>query len=201
MGGMPQIRAFSPADADALYEVCLLTGADGDDATAQYSVPTLLGEVYVGPYLALEPEWAWVVEHEGGVAGYILGTPDTTAFEERCEREWWPALRERLPLGTFAAGSPDADVAGLIHEPLRAPPAVVRDYPAHLHIDLLPHVQGHGLGGSLMGTLFEALRARKVPGIHWGVSPTNVRAVGFYEHLGFEVLHRDPHVILMGSRL
>ena len=201
MGGMPQIRAFSPADAAALYEVCLLTGADGDDATALYSVPTLLGEVYVGPYLALEPEWAWVVEHQGGVAGYILGAPDTTAFEQRCEREWWPALRERLPLGAFAAGSPDADVVGLIHEPRRASPAVVRDYPAHLHIDLLPRVQGHGLGGALMATLFDALRARAVPGIHLGVSPTNLRAVGFYEHLGFEVLDRDPHVILMGFRL
>jgi len=62
-------------------------------------------------------------------------------------------------------------------------------------------VQGHGLGGALMSTLFEALRSHSVPGIHLGVSPTNPRAVGFYEHLGFTVLERTRDVVLMGLRL
>ena len=198
---MPLIRPFAPADTADLYDVCLRTGADGRDASGLYAVPTLLGEVYVGPYLALEPDSAWVVEHEGRAAGYVLGAPDTAAFEAACESDWWPALRERYPLGGFPEGSPDAEVVQAIHHPHRSAPWLAAAYPAHLHIDLVDSVQGLGLGGSLIGTLLGALRERGVTGIHLGVSPANVRAIGFYEHLGFTVVERLASATVMARRL
>ncbi|MCR1983093.1 GNAT family N-acetyltransferase, partial [Cellulosimicrobium cellulans] len=88
-------RTTDPAEVDRLYEICLRTGASGADASGLYTDPRLLGEVYLGAYLALEPQLASVVEADGVVAGYVLGARDTAAFEDRCEREWWPPLRAR----------------------------------------------------------------------------------------------------------
>jgi ribosomal protein S18 acetylase RimI-like enzyme len=198
---MPLIRPYRPEDRDALYDVCLRTGDDGGDATSLYRDPHLLGEVYVGPYLEFEPDWAWVVEGDAAVAGYILCAPDTPTFERRCDRDWWPALRGRYPLGAVAAGTADAGVVDLIHDPPRAADALLEHYPAHLHVDLAPEVQGLGLGGALMTVLLDSLRTHGAPGIHLGVSAGNPRAIGFYEHLGFEVLSSSAGGATMGLRL
>jgi hypothetical protein len=100
-----KIRTYQPADEQTLYEICLLTGDSGEDATALYRDPRLLGEVYVGPYLRAPAALALVGSDDDGVAGYVLGVPDTIAFEEWCEHSWWPALRSRYPLGTFPDGA------------------------------------------------------------------------------------------------
>jgi ribosomal protein S18 acetylase RimI-like enzyme len=161
----------------------------------------LLGEVYVGPYLAFSPQYAWVIADEQAVLGYVLGVADTAEFERTCERLWWPGLRERYPRNAFPAGSEDDNIVRLIHSPPSAPEALLHEYPAHLHIDLAPEAQGLGLGAALIGTLVDELRADGVPGIHLGVSTANSRAVGFYEHLGFEVLERSQEALTMGRML
>ena len=198
-------RTTDPAEVDRLYEICLRTGASGGDATSLYQDPRLLGEVYLGAYLALEPGLAFVVEDAGAggagiAAGYVLGARDTAAFEARCEREWWPALRARYPVGSFAEGSRDEALVGQIHDPHVTDPAVLGAYPAHLHVDLLPSAQGGGNGRRLLGTLFDALRADGVPGIHLGVAEDNTSAIGFYEHLGFSRLDVEEGLVL-GLRL
>jgi ribosomal protein S18 acetylase RimI-like enzyme len=71
-----------------------------------------------------------------------------------------------------------------IHQPLRADPALLVSYPSHLHIDLLPRMQGRGLGRQLMETLLAALRASGSRGVHLHVGRANERAAGFYQHLG-----------------
>ncbi|HET6665226.1 MAG TPA: hypothetical protein VFG94_13245, partial [Acidimicrobiales bacterium] len=92
---MPRLRAWRPTDHDAVYDICVRTGAAGEDATRLLRDPALPGHVYAGPYLVLAPDLAFVVEDDDGVAGYILGAADTTEFEDRLEREWWPGLRRR----------------------------------------------------------------------------------------------------------
>jgi ribosomal protein S18 acetylase RimI-like enzyme len=157
--------------------------------------------VYVGPYVQFAPEYASVAEVDGSVVGYVLGVADTAVFQRTCERLWWPALRKRYPLATFASGSDDDNVVRLIHEPPIAPITLLHDYPAHLHIDLDAPAQGLGLGRALIGTLLDALAANGVAGIHLGVATENARAVGFYEHLGFGVLERSTGGLTLGKRL
>ena len=94
---MAEIRALRREDRDALYAICLKTGDAGQDATALYRDPELLGHLYAGPYAALEPESAFVLEDDAGIGGYIVGARDTYAFETRLEAEWWPGLRARYP--------------------------------------------------------------------------------------------------------
>jgi ribosomal protein S18 acetylase RimI-like enzyme len=191
------IRAFRPEDERALYDICLRTGDSGEDATAGYGDPDLLGTVYVGPYLRLAPSLAFVGEDGDGVAGYVLGVADTRGFEQACEREWWPMVRSSYPPSVFPRDSPEGRLVGLIHAPPTADEDVVERYPAHLHIDLLPRLQGGGYGRRLLETLFSALAEAGVSGVHLGVGLANRRAIGFYEHMGFTVVrtHTDSQVM------
>lgn len=197
----PTLRSYEPRDRAALYAICLETGDGGADASTLYRDPTLLGEVYVGPYVDFEPEWARVIQQQDRVSGYLLCAPDTLAFEERCEREWWPALRARYPRHSFDEGSADQNMVEHFYNPHRSDPELATRFPAHLHIDLLPSTQGLGLGGGLMLDLFERLRAARIPGLHLGVSNSNTRAIGFYRHLGFVPQAVDGGATIMGVLL
>jgi ribosomal protein S18 acetylase RimI-like enzyme len=196
------IRRARAADAPALYDICLRTGADGGDATAAYADPRLLAEVYVGPYLALEPDLAFVVaDDDDVVGGYVLGARDTAEFEDRCEATWWPPLRARYPLDAWPGDGPDAAIVRMLHRPHRADPGVLERYPSHLHVDLLPAWQGAGWGRRLLETLFAALADAGSPGVHLGVSRRNPDAVAFYRRMGFAELAGDDGGLTMGRSL
>lgn len=196
-----RIREAAPGDRGACYDICLRTGDAGGDASSLYTDATLLGEVYAGPYLALAEGLGYVAEDDAGIAGYVLGTADTRAFEAACEASWWPQLRARHPDPGPHPGTPDDRVRGLVHRPPIADEDVVRACPAHLHIDLLPRLQGTGTGRSLMERMLARLRAEGAPGVHLGVARTNEHAIGFYRHLGFGPLAEDEHSLTLGRSL
>jgi ribosomal protein S18 acetylase RimI-like enzyme len=198
-GAMPVIRPALAMDLPGAYRVCLLTGDSGRDASAQFRNPDLLGHVYVGPYVTGEPDLALVVADGEGVAGYCLAVANTRAFERWCEASWWPTLRAQYPLPADA--TPDGELVGLIHAPAPAPEAVLRDYPAHLHIDLLERTRGLGLGRALVERQLTALRDRGVPGLYLDVARDNANAIAFYDHLGFAAVHELDRSILMARRL
>lgn len=196
---MLRIEAAALHDLSGAYRTCLLAGDAGQDATALYRDPDLLGHVYVGPYLAQQAGTQLVVVDEEGSAGYLLSADDTLRFEDWAETAWWPPLRVRYP--RLDDGSADAEVIRLIHEPPRTPTEVGQEFPAHLHIDLRERARGTGLGRTLIERLLSELRGREVPGVHLGVDATNTNAIGFYEHLGFREVDREPGGLLMGLRL
>jgi ribosomal protein S18 acetylase RimI-like enzyme len=178
------IRPAVASDRDAIYDVCLRTGDAGRDASGLHADGELFGDVWVGPYLALRPHLAFVAESDAGVDGYVVGAEDTAAFEADCAARWWPALRARYPDPPGDRDlAPDQRLHRLVHHPPSSPPEVLTEFPAHLHVNLLPRAQGHGAGRRLLETLFAALPG--VPGIHLGVAAENERAVAFYAHLGF----------------
>jgi len=184
---LPNIRPYEPRDLDDLYRISLATGDSGADATHLYRDHKLVGHIYAGPYGVLSPQTAFVVEDEQGVAGYIVGALDTRAFEAQAEASWWPTLR---PLYADPTGTPyenwDADQlrSYLIHHPSHSPSALLECFPSHLHINLLPRLQGQGLGRRLLDMWFETLAAMGSAGAHLGVGPANHRAQRFYRAYG-----------------
>ena len=193
------IRPATPADSDALYEICLLTADSGADATALYSDRKLPGYVWAAPYGALEPDFAFMLADGERTLGYVIAAPDTAAFEARLERDWWPNVRKAVA-GMVPTRKLDEGVLSRIAKPEAHLDFLAADYPAHLHINLLPEAQSGGWGRRLIETELDALRRAGVRGVHLGVSPTNERAKGFYSHVGFEDLSRDGKV-LYGMRL
>jgi len=195
-----EIRPYHPSDMGTLYRVCLMTGDCGQDASSMYRDPELLGHIYVGPYVIYEPQLSFTLTHQGAPCGYVLGARDSQSFYARCERDWYPVLRQRYPLPSPEDASLDAGLIRDIHAGHHPHPDL-GDYPAHLHIDLLPVAQGQGLGRKMMETLLDQMRALGVRSVHLGVSEANQRAVGFYEHVGFHQIVAHPGWIAYGMRL
>ncbi|MEM7034004.1 MAG: N-acetyltransferase [Chloroflexota bacterium] len=194
------IRPYHPTDLTAVYRICLLTGDSGSDGSHLYSDPDLLGHYFAAPYAVLEPELAFILTHHGKPCGYVLGVADTATFGKRCEQAWFPPLRHHYDLPDETDTSRDAWMIRSIH---RGHDQVnpLPDYPAHLHIDLLPEGQGQGWGRKMIERLLSQMEALQVPGVHLGVGNKNSGAIGFYEHMGFHRLKEHETYTVYGMKL
>ncbi|HET9665353.1 MAG TPA: GNAT family N-acetyltransferase [Desertimonas sp.] len=195
------IRAVNDADLEAVYDICLRTGNAGNDASSLYRDPTLLGSIYVGPYVMLPEGRGFVATDDRGVGGYVLGTLDTRSFEEACEARWWPALRARHADPGPSPSTPDDQLRVLLHRPATAPDEIVEGHRAHLHIDLDPRLQGIGVGRRLIDRLLAWMVEEGATGVHLGVDRNNERAVGFYRHLGFVTVLDVGDALYLGRAL
>lgn len=194
------IRDFRPEDLPDIYRICLLTGDSGLDASGLYRDPDLLGHFYAAPYPIFEPDMTLMLEDEDGVCGYVLGVRDSNAFRDWMEAVWLPPLKARYRLPPESDDSRDARMIRVIHRGYQ-PDKAVAQYPAHLHIDLLPRAQGSGWGRRLTSAFLDRLRASQVPGVHLGVGKRNTGAIAFYERLGFTRLQEHPLSFVYGLRL
>ena len=139
------IRPCTFDDEQAAIAVCLRTGDAGNDASALYNDPHVLGHRYVSPYLHLSPELAFVLEDpEGSVCGYVLAALHSDAFYRRYVDEWLPKMRQ-LHSQSSSDDRTDKDdgniIEGFYNDSLESF-RLFEDYPSHLHIDLLPGAQG-----------------------------------------------------------
>jgi ribosomal protein S18 acetylase RimI-like enzyme len=187
------IRLARPADRAAAYYVCLKTGDHGRDGEPFYrDDPDALGRMFVGPYLAYEPELSLVVEDDGGVCGYCLAALDSRAFYARYDHEWRRRLCEQFPApsGDPATWTRAAMVHSWYHQPDYFCPEPYELYPSHMHIDLLDRARGQGVGRRMIEQLMDELHKRGSPGTHLNVSVLNTPAMAFYRRLGFHELTR-----------
>ncbi|CAG9298216.1 GNAT family N-acetyltransferase [Celerinatantimonas diazotrophica] len=193
------IRHAKLTDKPALYQICLQTAKAGEDATGLYSDQEYPGQLYVVPYLLFEPQFAFVLEMDQQVVGYVVATADTAHFEKTLGELWWPQLRTQYASREEIAPL-DHKVLGQIRNPSQASPELLERWPAHLHINLLPQAQSGGWGRKMMTHQLCALKDAGVSGVHLGVNLANEKVCQFYEKVGFETIFRS-HAIYMGLRL
>jgi GNAT superfamily N-acetyltransferase len=183
-----EIRGFVPGDLEALYAISLATGLAGRDAAQLYADPKMIGHIYAAPYARLVPAAVRVAQTRDSVVGYVVGVPDTSLWEDRLERDWWPRLRAQYPdPGDLpqSAMTPDQRRAAMIHRPTRTPRSVATAFPAHLHLNLLPLAQGRGVGTRL----FDAWqRSQNIGAMHVGVNRANDAGIRFWTKSGFAPL-------------
>jgi ribosomal protein S18 acetylase RimI-like enzyme len=205
---MAHIRPYRDADLRAVYDVCVRTADAGGDARGKYRSDDLMPDLFAGPYVFLEPDFAFVLDDGERPVGYVLGTPDTAAFARAYRERWIPRLADRYappPEEPEPPASPDDEMIALHYRPERLLWPGLDAYPAHLHIDLLPPFQGAGHGRALMETFYAAAARAGAPGVHLTVLAANTRAIGFYRHLGLRRL--DPaepgeaRVVYLGREL
>lgn len=193
MGTMVTLRPFEPDDLDAMYAISLATGDAGGDAARLHDDPRLIGHIYSAPYALLAPDLAIIAADEQGVAGYVVGALDTSAWEERLEQDWWPKLRReyRDPGGPRETWNADQRRAYLIHHPGRTPAMLSHAYPAHIHLNLLPRIQRRGVGSALLDAWLRLAAAGGVTTAHVGVNRGNAGGLRFWEAQGFTTLALD----------
>ncbi|MBF0679612.1 MAG: GNAT family N-acetyltransferase [Devosia sp.] len=197
---MITLRPYQDGDLEALYEICLVTGDAGKDASPLHNDRQLVGHIYSAPYGALEPHNVFVAKDAEGVAGYIVGTYDTLAFAEKLETDWFPALRQRYadPSGLTPA---DLQRVEAIMKPHEAPTELVANYPAHIHMNLLERLRGQRVGTRLLDAWRDQARANGVKRIHLGASRSNAGGVAFWTKSGFDPLITIGSTVWFGMTL
>lgn len=198
---MPRIRPFRGGDEAAVADICVKTADAGADATGIFDDDAIWAEVFVLPYVHRHADLAYVVEADDGrVAGYIVCAPDTTQFEQWFHDEWWPMRGARWPMPESEQSRQDGTLIYAYSRRGGAEPYADR-YPAHLHVDLLPELQGQGWGRRLVETLVAALSVRGVTGLHLAASTDNAAAIAFYPRVGFTPLPSHTGVQAFGMEL
>ncbi len=205
---MISVEAYQDKYLPDLYRISLATGHLGGDASGLYDDPKMMGHIYSAPYGTLEPSLVLLAMDEQGVAGFALGAADTQAWEDKLEREWWPRLRSHyqdpsdLPPTEWTQ---DQRRAHMIHHPARVLPEVSSQYPAHMHMNLLPRVQGAGVGSRLLEAWFDLLAPLGPKAVHVGVNRQNEKAVRFWSRSGFDEIRlaaaEPDRTLWMGRRL
>jgi ribosomal protein S18 acetylase RimI-like enzyme len=191
----PFVRPYLEEDHDAVYDVCVRTGAASSDARGLYRTDDLVPDIYAGAYLLIEPELAFVLDNGDRAVGYILGTADSRRFVRAYRDRWIPRMRER-----YAEPSPQAEPVTEEDRKLAVmfnPESMLRPelapYPAHLHINLLPGYQRRGFGRVLMAEFLAAAARHGAPAAYLAVYPSNTGARAFYASLGWrEVRSSEP---------
>ncbi len=194
---MITIRPYTPADRADVADICVRTADGGSGAAGLYSSDTLIPDIYALPYVDREPELAFVADNGERAVGFVLGTADTVTFADWFTADWWPT-RARQYSGTTKR---ERALVAAAEDSNRMLGAGIDEYPAHLHINLLPEAQGHGLGRQLIESLAEALVARGIRGLHLVVGATNTDAQAFYRRVGFTELAADADGVTMGKKL
>lgn len=190
------IRAATEADRDQIAKICLVTGNKGSDATGQFGDHLTLADVYALPYLEGPSCFVLVWDVGGEPRGYILGALDTAAFQEWFVREWWP----RVGRAHERVTADDEWLLDCAADPRRMLIPQLADYPAHLHIDLLPDQQGRGAGRQLVEAACALAAERGAPGIHLVADLANPNVEKFYPRVGFEELARGDGLVTYGRR-
>ena len=196
--GQIAIRSASKSDLASLYYVAAKTGNSGTDATGMFRNDDMIGEVYVGPYVTLAPDTSFALVEDDIPVGYGLCVLNTDSFQRTAHESWWPQLQKK-----YSALIAYAESEWLIHEifnPTPSPKSILKDYPSHGHIDLLPHVQGQGWGRRIMETMEACLCGLGSPGFHLRVSAQNERGLGFYATLGYHEIARRDDEVVVGKR-
>jgi ribosomal protein S18 acetylase RimI-like enzyme len=201
---MMDIRLATLADETRLYEICVLTGDSGKDATGIFQQPNLLGDIWVGPYLHLSPEYCFVVDDNAQAVGYCIATLDSTSFETVAAALWWPAkqaIYTKPDIAQKDSWSRDERLAHLIHNPLTSPIEFLEEFPSHAHINLVAEMQGKGWGKKLMEEMENSLREAGSPGVHLILSSKNLNALAFYQAIGYHVIFEREGEIGVAKKL
>lgn len=152
----------------------------------------VLLETYNNYYTEFEKDFAFVLYDEkiDKVCGYIICAFD---FDKYIKKYLLYNCSNIAKISLKSAVQSAAD--GLVYLPFK------REYPSHLHIDILSEYTNGGWGTKLMKTLLEKLKEHSSSGVCLCVGSDNSGAVSFYEKCGFKKLKSLSGAYIMGKKL
>ena len=150
-------------------------------------------------YADTTPETCYVLDDGNGrVVGYCIGTADTTSFAQRWRNVFTPTIDAKLvPHANIQTGDPQMERPDIKHfrkavyeadcSMLQPWPQMLEQYPAHLHIDILPEYQRKGWGKVLIHNFLGTVKSMGATGAHLDMVQSNTSARAFYEKIGFQI--------------
>ncbi len=182
------IRLYEEKDKDAVRHICLAT-ADNPNPSKYES--NFLLNTYCNYYVENEPQNCFVaVDENDNAVGYILCAESFDIFYKTFTKKY---ATKHLHFKTIYR------LASLMSIFEQKKNKV--DYPAHLHIDLLPEYQQKGIGKQLINTLFKHLESKGVKGVMLSVFVGNKGAINFYQKCGFTKVKTGPTSIVFAKKL
>jgi len=129
--------------------------------------------------------------------GYCIGSVDTTTFAKRWRDTFTPTIDSKLVPGPGVRCDDSLmerdEIKGFRHavhnancSMLQAWPQTLEQYPAHLHIDILPEYHRKGHGTVLMNAFLDAVMGQGAAGVHLDMVQHNVTGRAFYDRVGFQ---------------
>jgi ribosomal protein S18 acetylase RimI-like enzyme len=184
------IRPYHPGDESTVRRICFETALFGGPMAGHFDDPQLVSDTLLMYYLHYEPEHISVADAEGRVAGYVAGARDTRVFMRRYALYVAPRLGFDL-IGRGHVVRPrslEVIVAGLRNGSrwARIRRRVVRDYPAHCHVNVDADFRRTGVGNELLERFEAQLVEEHSPGIH--VTTETEAGKAFFAAAGFRVL-------------
>ena len=194
---MIEIRQCTLEDIQYIYEISYATGLDGGPANEVCKDPLKVGHYFSAPYLHFEIDICFVATVDNIPKGYVLGTTDTIKYTNWLNSTWLPKIRTQYDFGTSDNLHP---LEAFLNDVIQNDTKIDKDlipYPGHLHIDILPELQGRGMGRKLMETFFKRCREKEVSKVHLVVSKDNPGAMAFYKKMGmYEICDYDDSLAL-----
>lgn len=178
------VRAYEPRDKQAVRDICDATSTVGSKREE-------LLLLYCDYYIEMEPQNAFVLVNERDEAvGYVICAADLRKHKRLYKEHYIKRL------SAMNRASAAHKRAALLHSSL-----FYRNYPAHLHIDILKEYTTHGYGRLLMDALCEKLRSSGVRGVMLGCGENNKNAHKFYERYGFTLISKAAGTYFYGLKL
>ena len=185
------VRSYRPEDRDGVRRVYANTAFFGRPVEAYFDDRELFADLGVSVYTGHYPDYTFVADDTGKVAGYILGSPTGDVGVHAHTLKSLPGILGRLATCRYRIGRKTLVYVGMsVWVGLRGELLEIRsaEYPANLHINLEPGYRGRGLGAALMRAYLDKLRSAGVPGVHLVTTNRHRAAPRFYRRVGFQLL-------------
>ena len=198
LGDKASLRLAKLPDIPALLEVCLKTADSGKDGTGLFNLPDLVGEINVSPYVIYEPRFAYSMEINNKIVGYVLGALNTDNFESTLHKEYWPNIKAKYRNNSNDITQLDKLLLNQLNKIEYTSADIVKTYPSHLHIDIVESGQGNGYGKIMIKHMLDQFKKAGSIGVHLHVANENFRAQEFYKKFNFIFLNTSEEQKIMG---
>lgn len=169
------VRPYEERDKESVRFVCL--NSDGPCKRKEREQHFIL-TTYCDYFIEKEGNNCFVATDENDkVVGYVLCAENYDNFRKVFKKEYVSRFRKYEIFFRTAA------LASTFFQARHK-----KEYPAHMHIDILPEYQRMGLGHRLMDSLCANLKEKGIKGLCLTMYSGNKKGGGFYNKYGFTLL-------------
>lgn len=167
----PLIRAYTPADREAVRRICCDTAYRNEGAELYFEDREIHADYWSSYYTDVTPGEVRVIEQDGEVIGYFFGCTDSAAHRRAMARRIvpWAIARALWRLATGRYKDPKSRRYlrfMLTKAPAEEPRVDLDRFPAHYHFNVTEAGRGHRLYSRLVLDFIDRLETQGITRVH-----------------------------------